>query len=291
MFNYIHFIKKFVKNMIPDYLFLKREFRLHVGYPLNLRDPQTFGEKLQWLKLYNRNPLYTKLVDKYAVKKWVADKIGEKYIIPTLGVWKKFDDIVFDNLPNQFVLKCTHDSRGLVICKDKLTLDVVTARKKLKKALKYNFYYDGREWPYKNVSPHIIAEKYIEDELGELTDYKFFCFDGVPQYCQVIRGRCTQETIDFYDMDWNHMPFVGLTRGVKNGLRPISKPKKFDDMVGICEKLSSGIPFVRVDLYNINGTILFGELTFYPACGFGVFEPNEWNYSIGKLLKLPQNKT
>lgn len=182
--------RKILKNLLPDSFFLKREFRLRMGYPLNLQQPKTFNEKLQWLKLYDRNPLYTTLVDKYAVKKWVSDKIGEEYVIPTIGVWDKFDDIDFDKLPKQFVLKCTHDSGGLAICRDYSSFDIEAARKKINESLKRNFYYQSREWPYKNVRPRIIAEKYMEDSLdAELRDYKFYVFNGEPKFLLLATNR------------------------------------------------------------------------------------------------------
>ena len=186
MKNLWHLIRSIVKNRLPDKYILKREYRLRMGIPLNLQNPQIFNEKLQWLKLYDRNPLYTTLVDKYAVKKWVSEKIGEQYVIPTLGIWEKFEDIDFDKLPNKFVLKCTHDSGGLVICKDKTKFDIESAKNKLNKSLKQNYYYSLREWPYKNVSPRIIAEKYMEDSRdAELRDYKFYTFNGEPKFIQI----------------------------------------------------------------------------------------------------------
>ena len=268
---------------------LRKLYRFRMGKKLNIDNPQTFCEKLQWLKLYNRKPEYTQMVDKYAVKEYVANIIGEEYIIPTIGVWDRVDDIDWDVLPNQFVLKCTHDSGGLIICKDKSTLDIKKAIRKLKKSMKRDYFYENREWPYKNVKHRIIAEQYMEVEGQEdLTDYKFFCFNGEPKYCQVIRDRNTKETIDFYDMEWNHMPFVGLNPIVKNGETPVAEPICIENMICICKKLSRNIPFSRIDLYVINGKEYFGETTFYPKSGMGVFSPNEWDYILGDLIKLPQ---
>lgn len=282
--------------IIPDQLYLKWLFRLKMGRRLNLDNPQTFSEKLQWLKLYNRKPEYTQMVDKYEAKKYVASIIGEEYIIPTLGVWDKFDDIDFDSLPNQFVLKTTHGggSTGVVICKNKSLLNKDNARRKLNRSLKKCIYRDFREWPYKNVSRRIIAEQYIEVEgQSDLPDYKFFCFNGVPQYCQVIRDRNTNETIDFYDMEWNHMPFVGLNpvqSGIgyvaKNGIKPVDKPGKLHEMISICKQLSNNIPFARVDMYVINNRTYFGEITFFPASGMGYFDPSEWNLKLGEMINL-----
>lgn len=273
--------------ILSDRFYLKTFFRLKMGYSLNLDNPQTFSEKLQWLKLYNRKPEYTQMVDKYEVKKYVANIIGKDYIIPTLGVWDRVEDIDFDKLPNQFVLKCTHDSGGIVICSDKSKLNVDIAKSKLKRGLKKNFYARNREWPYKNVHPRIIAEKYIEVEgHKDLPDYKFYCFNGVPQYCQVIRDRSTKETIDFYDMEWNHMQFVGLNPIAGNGNEPVNKPMHLDSMITICKKLAKGIPFSRIDLYVVNDKEYFGEITFFPASGMGVFKPSIWNKTLGSLIKL-----
>ena len=286
-----------IAPIIPDKLYLKWLFRLKMGYRLDLDNPKTFSEKIQWLKLYNRKPEYTQMVDKFAVKEYVAKIIGEKYIIPTLGVWDRFEDIDFDKLPNQFVLKTTHGGGncGVVVCKDKLNLDIQAARVKLNKSLGQCIYKSLKEWPYKNVPKKIIAENFITDkEYDDLTDYKFYCFNGEPKYCQVIRGRNTMETIDFYDMEWNHMPFVGLVPVKKsatdfalaNGLNPVSKPVCLGDMIIVCQKLSQNLPFSRIDLYVVDHKIYFGEITLFPASGFGEFRPAEWNNKFGDLLEL-----
>lgn len=271
-----------------DENFLRKLYRLRMGKELNLDNPQTFCEKLQWLKLYNRKPEYTKMVDKYAVKEYVANIIGEEYIIPTIGVWNRVEDIDWDSLPNQFVLKCTHDSGGLVICKDKSTLDIKKAVRKLKKSMKREYFYDNREWPYKNVKHRIIAEQYMEDESGyELKDYKWFCFNGNPKalFIAMDRGVEGVETkFDFYDDNFNHLPF---TNGHPNSPKPAPKPVGFDKMKELASKLSEGIPQVRVDFYDINGHIYFGELTFYHWSGMVPFEPEEWDYTFGSLIKLP----
>ena len=274
---------------LPDRLYLQLLFFLHFGRFINLKNPKTFSEKLQWLKLYNRRPEYTQLVDKYAVKQYVANKIGEEHIIPTIGVWNRPEDIDFDNLPNSFVLKTTHSGgcSGVVICKDKSKLDINAAIIKINKSLKTDIYKSMREWPYKNVARKIIAENYIEDETGELADYKFFCFNGIPLYCQVIKNRFVKETIDFFDSEWNHLPFIGLKSGINNNQCPIERPFCLKSMLKECKKLSQGIPFVRIDFYIIGNYYYFGEITFFPASGLGRFHPNEWNYKIGDLLKLP----
>ena len=284
---------------LPDATYLKLLYRFRMGHRLDLQNPQTFTEKLQWLKLYNRKPEYTKMVDKYAVKEYVANIIGEEYIIPTLGVWDKPEDIDWDSLPNQFVLKTTHGGGGcgVVICKDKSKFDKASAIAKLKESMASEIYSGLREWPYKNVPKRIIAEKFMAPEKSpahqDLTDYKFFCFNGEPKYCQVIRDRHTKETIDFYDMEWKHQEFVGLlpqsniADSISNGLTSVARPKNLDEMKEICRKLSKEIPFVRVDLYVIDDKNYFGELTLYPASGMGVFTPEEWNDKLGDLLTLP----
>jgi hypothetical protein len=231
------------------------------------------------------------MVDKYAVKEYVAKIFGEEYIIPTLGVWDTPEEINWDELPNQFVLKTTHGggSTGVVICRDKVNFDKKAAEEKMSRSLKSCIYQSYREWPYKNVKRRIIAEQYMEDrESEDLIDYKFYCFNGEPIYCQVIRDRRSKETIDFYDVDWNHMPFVGLNPIVKNGITQVVKPYNLENMLSICRELASQIPFVRVDLYSIQSKVYMGEITFYPASGMGVFTPQEWNYKLGKFISLPK---
>lgn len=278
-----------IAPIIPDKLYLKWLFRLRMGYKLNLDNPQTFSEKLQWLKLYNRKPEYTQMVDKVGAKEYVAKIIGEEYIIPTIGVWDSVDDIDFDKLPNQFVLKCTHDSGGIVICKDKSKLDIESARRVLRKGLKRDFYSTNREWPYKDVKRRIIGEQYMVDESGyELKDYKFFCFDGEPKalFIATDRGVKGEETkFDFFDMEFNHLPF---TNGHPNANREIAKPQGFEEMKQLAAKLSQGQPHLRVDFYDINGKIYFGELTFYHWSGTTPFEPREWDYTFGSWIKLPK---
>lgn len=274
---------------LPDYLYLKIRWFFITNDFLDLKKTQTFTEKIQWLKLYNRNPLYTKLVDKCEVKKYVSEKIGEQYVIPTLGVWRKFDDIDFDALPDKFILKTTNGSHTLIKCEDKKTFNKNVARKRFCKWLKISPYNTYREWAYKDVEPRIIAEKYMVDGSNkELTDYKFFCFNGRAVYCQVIADRSSYETIDFYDRNWVHQEFVGLNPGVKNAKQIQNIPYKYSEMIDIAEKLSEGIPFVRVDLYSINDSIYFGEMTFYPAAGEGVFTPEIWDKRLGDMIILPE---
>lgn len=276
--------------IIPDKQYLKWRFRLEMGYPLNLNNPKTFSEKLQWLKLYNRKPEYTLMVDKYAAKGYVANIIGDEYIIPTLGVWDRFEDIDFDKFPNQFVLKTTHGGGGggVVICKDKTTFNIDKAKSILERSLKQDIYTSLKEWPYKNVKKRIIAEEFIETDNGELKDYKLFCFNGIPRYCQVIAGRETDiTTIDWYDREWNHQHFHE-PKDYPFSEKGHSRPRCLDEMWNIATKLSQGQPFLRVDFYEISNTIKFGELTFFPTSGFGGFKPIEWDYKLGEWIKLPK---
>ena len=274
---------------MPDNEYLKRMFHSRMGYELDLDNPKTFSEKLQWLKLYDRKPEYTMMVDKFEVKEYVAERIGKRYIIPTLGVWDNFDSIDFNKLPNQFVLKCTHDSHGLVICKDKSQLNLNNAKDKLTKALQQNYFYSFREWPYKNVKPRILAEQYMEDDdTQELRDYKFFTFDGVVKAMFIATERQTEgvETkFDFFDTDFKHLPFIN---GHPNAKVLPEKPKTFEEMKELAAKLSKGIPHVRVDFYEVNGKVYFGELTFSHWSGLQPFVPEKWDYIFGNWLNLPE---
>ena len=287
-FGYV-FVNLFGRQM-SDKTYLQCKWWVNNGKKLDLENPVTFNEKLQWLKLYNRNPMYTTMVDKYEAKKYVANIISDEHIIPTLGIYDSVEDIDFDSLPNQFVLKCTHDSGGIVICQDKTQLNRKEAIKKLRKGLKSNFYWTNREWPYKNVTPRIIAEKYMTNGDGELRDYKFFCFDGVPRVMFIASDRFNKEEetkFDFFDMEFNHLPF---RNGLPNATKPIERPAEFDEMRMLASKLSKGIPQVRVDFYDVNGQIYFGEMTFFHWSGFVKFDPEEWDYKIGEMIELPRNK-
>lgn len=281
---------KLLKN---DKHYLSLCFWCYMGYKMNWNHPVTFCEKMQWLKLYNKNPLYSELVDKIKVKKYVAGIIGEKYIIPTLAVWERAEDINFSILPNKFVLKTTHGggNNGVVICKNKSTLDKIATIHTFKNMLKKDIYYSLREWPYKNVSKRVIAEKFIESDNIDstfLTDYKFYCFNGHAKYCQLIANRSTDETIDFYDREWNHQEFIGLLPTAHHAQTSHSTPINYKEMFAIADKLSAsiGAPFVRIDLYNVNGTIYFGEVTFYPASGLGKFNPSGWDKRLGEMINL-----
>lgn len=276
-----------LSSLIPDKLYLRLVYKLYMGDIIDFDNPRTFQEKLQWLKVNDRNAIYSQMVDKVGAKDYVANLVGEEYIIPTLAVYNSVEEIDFESLPNQFVLKTTHDSQSAIICVDKSNFDKINALKRFKKKLKTQYYWLSREYPYRDVKPRILAEKYM-GELGakDMVDYKFFCFNGQPKYCQVIKDRSTQETIDFFDENWQHQEFYGLTPGIKQSLVPIPKPKNYDKMLEIAQVLSQDIPFVRVDLYNVNGKIYFGEMTFFPNGGFGTFTPKEWNLKLGDLLDI-----
>jgi hypothetical protein len=279
-------------NFLPDEIYLRAKYWACTGRKMNLKNPTRFNEKLQWLKIYERKNIYSKMVDKYSAKEYVSNLIGSEYIIPTLGVWDSFDDIDFSELPNQFVLKCTHDSGGLVICRDKKALDLSKTRAKIEKSLKKNYYFSGREWPYKNVKPRIIAEKYMEDnDSQELRDYKFYCFDGIPKFLYLSQGMEKHETarIDFLNLKWEKEPFY--REDYKRFDRIPPQPEKLDEMIELCKKLAGDIPFLRVDFYQINHKVFFGELTFSPGSGFSEFVPDEWNEIIGSWITLPSKKS
>ena len=291
-----YFEKKFdkIRNTCSDKTYVKLAFRVFMNKKLHLSNPKTFNEKLQWLKLYNRKPEYTIMVDKYAVKEYVSNKIGGEYVIPTIGVWDRFDDIDFEKLPSSFVLKCTHDSGGLVIVKDKSTLNISEAREKIEASLNRDYYLTGgREWPYKNVKPRIIAEKYITDSQNEdwgLTDYKVYCFCGSAKYVLVCLDRHTNDTkYFFFDKNWK---FQRINTYGKNAPCDfmLKKPQELNKMLGLAETLSSGIPFVRVDFYISDNNIYFGELTFFPMCGFNRNLLPETDRYFGDLIELKRYK-
>lgn len=275
-------------HWIPDSLFLKIAYRCRLGRKLCLEDPKTFNEKLQWLKLHDRNPEYITYVDKYAVREHIRSTIGAEHLIPLLGVWEDVQSIDFDALPERCVLKCTHDSGG-VIFYDRSTSDVETVKKQLASTLKTNFYLRGREWPYKHAKRKIIAEPLLQDgtTTGGLKDYKFLCFNGNPEMLMVCSSRTSMGlNVTFFDLDWNRLPFE---RHYPAAPEPLPRPDSLDKMIGIAKQLSAGIPFVRVDLYEINGQIYFGELTLYPGCGFEEFSPEQWDTRLGDMLRLPES--
>lgn len=276
-----------IAKRLSDEKLIKMVYRGYVGRKLNLENPQYYTEKLNWLKLHDHNPLYNVLVDKYEVKKYVAEKIGVEYIIPTLGVWDAFDEINFEKLPKQFVLKCTHNSGGVVIIKDKSLMDRKAVKRTLEKSLKRNFGMINREWPYIDVKPRIIAEAYMKDiTTNELRDYKFFCFNGKAKAVYVITGREKEGPfLDFFDMDFKHLDVSSI---YPNAPTVPQKPETFEKMKIIANILSEDIPHVRVDLYEINGKVYFGEYTFYHIAGWVPMRPEKWEKVFGDWLSLPK---
>lgn len=275
------------KANMADEDFLKQMYQIRMGRELNLEDPVLYTEKLQWLKLYDHRPEYTTMVDKYAVKQYVTEKIGQDYVIPILGVWNRVEDIDFESLPERFVLKTTHDSGGIVVCKDKTQLDIASAKKKLKNFLKRDYYGQNREWPYKNVPHRIIAEAYMEDSAtAELRDYKFFTFDGVPKVLYIAqgRGKADSTVADFFDMDFNHLPFT-----IDHNMAPVPPEKtgNFELMKKLAAALSEGTPQLRVDFYEVDGKVYFGEMTFFHCSGMEAFHPEEWDKTFGEWVTLP----
>ncbi len=288
----VFLLNKCARLFKNDKTFLKIKFRLEMGQPLNLKAPKTFNEKLQWLKLYNRKPEYTTMVDKFAVKKYVADIIGEEHIIPTLGVWNSFDEIDFNSLPNQFVLKTTHGGGGggVVICKDKNTFDKQKAKRILHKSLNGDIYWSYREWPYKDVPRRIIAEKFMTNKGKDLEDYKIHNFNGEPRFILVCSNRYGKGAMidDFYTPEWTLMDV--RRPGHPNSEKATPPPTQLKKMLELSRILSKEIPFLRTDFYIIDNKIYFGELTFFPASGMSKFEPEEWDSTIGSWLQLPNIK-
>lgn len=275
-------------NWMPDKWYLSLMFRSKMGYWMNWKDPKTFNEKLQWLKVHDRNPLYTQLVDKYEVRKYIAERIGSEYLIPLLGVWDKVDDIDFEQLPNQFVLKCTHDSGSAIICRGKNNFNATNAKTKLCSCLSHNYYYYAREWPYKDVSPKIIAEKYLTDNNDNdgITDYKYFCFNGTPKFMYISHDRSTVPTTDFFDMDFHRLR---IRMKDPNSTIEISKPSQFEKMKELATILAQEIPHIRVDFYCTKGKVYFGEMTFFHNAGFFPIEPKSMAMEIGNLLSYNQS--
>ena len=289
-FRFLYLTGKGFYRNLSDRKYLERFYKAHMHQTLNLEAPKTFNEKLQWLKLHDRKQEYTKMVDKIGAKEYVSKLLGEEYIIPTLGVWDSFDDIDFSNLPDQFVLKCAHGSGDLVICHDKSKLDIQEIKKRMTIYLKREYYYYGREWPYKNVKPRIFAEQYMcdsENDQSNLTDYKIFCFHGVPKFVMTVRDRAKGKgnaMHRFYDTEWN---IQDLDLDYRNEKKiPEPKPENLDRMLEIATILSKEIKHLRVDLYRINGKIFFGEMTFYHMSGVETFVPNEWDLKLGEYLNI-----
>lgn len=274
-------------NWMSDESYLKIAYRIKFQKPLDLSNVSTFNQKLQWLKLYDRKPIYIDLVNKLNVREFIKQKVGAEYLIPLYGVWDTFDEINFEMLPESFVLKTTHDSGGVVICKNKDTFNKEAAKSVLNKSLKTNYYDNGREWPYKDTERKIIAEKYMMDEkTNDLRDYKFFCFDGKVNALFVATNRQVDVRFDFFDPEFNHLPLKQYYPTADN-YKSIEKPINFEKMKVIASKLSEGIPHVRVDLYEINGKIFFGELTLFHFNGWKKFEPDYYDELFGSWIELP----
>jgi len=274
-------------NWVPDQLYLSVLWRAYFHKKLDWKNPKAFNEKVQWLKVKDRNPLYPTLVDKYAVRAWIKEKIGEEYLVPLVGgPWNSFDEIDFDALPERFVLKCTHDSGNVVICQDKGTFDFTAAKAKIEKSLKVNYYWGGREWPYQYVQPRIIAEQYMESaSSGELMDYKFMMFGGEHRCAFVCSNRFagSKLNVTFFDPDWKRLPFE---RHYHADPQTLPRPECYTEMIRVAEKLSKGFPLMRVDLYEINHRVYFGEMTLYPGSGLETFQPVDWDYKLGDWVEL-----
>ena len=281
--------RRHLLDWLPDRVYLQLAFRAFLGKPLRLKHPQTLNEKLQWLKLYDRKPEYTMMVDKYRVRDYIKAQLGEEYLIPLLGVWDDPDDIDFDALPNQFVLKCNHNSGlGMCICKDKSQLDIPAVKAELRKGLAQNYYLTGREWPYKDVPRKIICEKYMVDESGtELKDYKIDCFNGQAKIMLRVQGRFSGSAVlaNYYTRDRQELLFRW---GFARNEHPQPWNPAYDEMFALADRLSRNIPHLRVDFYLVNGRIYFGELTFFDGSGFDKIEPETWDYTLGSYLQLPE---
>ncbi len=280
----------FLYYLIPDEWEIQRSYKKAFGHRCNLKTPTTFNEKIQWLKLHDRNPMYPVLTDKLLVKEIVAKEIGEQYVIPTLfGGFSHFKEIPFESLPNQFVIKCNHDSQSTIICKDKRSFDYQWAKVRIENALKRNYYYSrGKQWGYKDIKPQVFVEEYVRGERGgELDDYKFYMFNGE---CKTIfyftnRFGLGGTRMNCYDANWNLLPF---TRGHQNTEQPVPKPENLQEMLDLAQRLAALIKnaFVRIDLYSVHGRIFFGEYTFYPGLGYNAFNPVEWDSILGNWIDL-----
>ncbi|MCG5102603.1 ATP-grasp fold amidoligase family protein [Oceanobacillus alkalisoli] len=284
----IFFGSRGLLNFLPDKAYIKLVYYLKMKKKLDLNDTKEYNEKLQWLKLYDRKPYYEKIVDKYEVREIIKNKIGEDYLTPIYGIWENFDDIDFSELPSKFVIKCTHDSGGVVICEDKNSFNIQRARKKINKSMNRNYFWRGREWPYKNLKPRIICEQFIEQDDGEeLRDYRFFCFNGEPKFISVDFSITDKSRTrrNLYDLDWNLMD-EEMSYPKELNIN-VNKPNKLEEMIELSKILSSDIPHVRVDFYYVGGKIRFGEMTLFHQSGLGEIRPAKFNKKMGSWLKLP----
>jgi len=275
-------------NWLLDKPYLKAVFKAETGYPLDLKHPRTYNEKLQWIKLYDRNPNYTMFADKYRVRKYIAKMIGEEYLVPIVGVYEKAEDIPWEDLPDRFVLKCNHASGTNIICKDKASLNIKNATEKLNYWLKKNAYWGAREWCYKDIKPCIICEKFIETFDGNTPDdYKVMCFNGEPRLIQVHHDRYGEHTLDFMDINWRK---TGIVQGPPNSNCEVSKPSTFDKMIEFSRALSRDMYYSRIDFYSVEDRLLFGEITMYPTGGLSLFGKMETDFLLGEWIKLPVDK-
>lgn len=285
----LEYILKRIWFLFPDELYLKIMFYVNMGRRLDLDDPKTMNEKLQWLKLYDRKPEYTSMVDKILVKDYVSKKIGPQYVAPLLGVWDKVEDIDFDALPEEFVIKANHSggNMAVLICPDKAALDISKAKSYLRKSLRYDVYHAYREWPYKNVQKRFFAEEYLGKDL---VDYKFYCFNGHVDSVLVCIDRQIGDTkFYFFDREWKLKRYNQRGKAAPADFT-LPKPDGIDEMFGLAARLSEGIPFVRVDFYDVNGKVYFGELTFYPSGGFDSKRLPEADLHFGSMINLPDVK-
>ena len=282
-------IIRFLLRLLPDKIYLQLIYFKHFKKFIDFNNPKTFNEKIQWLKVNYRNDVFTEMVDKYKAKQYISQLIGEEYIIPTLGVWNNPEEIEFDKLPEKFVLKCNNDSGGIVICKNKQTLNIAETKKFLKSRLNNNGFWYGREWPYKNIKPCIIAEKYVENNNHELIDYKFFCFNGKPKIVLVCSERFSSNNMckTYFDENWNLLNIVEANHRINKEQK---KPQTFEKMKEFSKKLAKDMPFVRIDFYEIKGKLYFGEITFFPASGLEKFKPEEWDYILGDMIDITKIK-
>jgi len=288
--SFLYRVMYHTSPLFPDKLYIFLQFWHVLGYKPNLDNPKTFNEKLQWLKLYDRKPIYTKMSDKYAAKEFIAEKVGNEYVIPTLGIYDSVKEIDYDILPNEFVVKTTHDSGTVVVCKDKSTLDRNYVRKYIGKRLKRKYYYAEREWPYKNVKPRIIIEQFLESDRDDIWDYKFYCFNGEPKVLYITTNRGLDGGLkeDFFDVDGHHLEVT--QKGYFNNQCTPKLPLNFELMKDLARTLSKGIPHLRVDFYEVNNRVYIGELTFSDGGGYSPFFPEKYNDIFGDWIKLPNNR-
>ena len=276
-------------NWVPDSLYLKVLYRVIMGRKLNLKNPKEYNEKLQWLKLNDRKPEYSTMVDKYEVRGYIGDLLGDKYLIPCLGIYDSVDDIDIDALPDKFVLKCTHDSGSVEICKDKSSFDIEGARHRLSQAMKRNYYATYREWPYKYVKPRIIAEGYLEGDGGDLKDYKVMCFNGEAKIIEVHENRFVEgkvHTQTFYDREWNIVPLTQIETVTVD--RPGERPRQLDEILRLSELIAKNMYHARIEWYIEGDKIYFGEITFFDGSGFESFSTPEMERMLGDMINLPE---